>query len=92
MEEQIIMAEFKEIADTKKKNNGMVSRDAIAESLIDLCVKRCLKIKNSPGIFTDAKLVTEVNLVCKTMQKLFHYPNDLIYGLIIPNIRTKINR
>jgi hypothetical protein len=91
MEEQVILAEFKLIADTRKKNDGMVSRQAIVESLELLCVNRCKKLKNSnPTLFTDAKLVNEVNLVCRTMQKMFQYPDDLITQLILPNVRVKI--
>jgi hypothetical protein len=93
MKEEAVLYEFKIIADKKKKPNGMVSRLDIAESLIELCVKRCLTIKsNNSNQLSDFQIKEEVYFVCRTMQKvLFHYPNEMISEYILPNVKARLS-
>ncbi|MDP3399034.1 MAG: hypothetical protein Q8S23_07790 [Bacteroidales bacterium] len=93
MKEEVILSEFKIIADKKKKSNGMVSRQEIINSLIELCVNRCLSIKNeNHNQLTDFQIKEEVFLVCRTMQKMFQYPNEMISEFILPNVKIQLKR
>ncbi|MEA5081586.1 MAG: hypothetical protein VB024_08200 [Dysgonamonadaceae bacterium] len=93
MKEEAVFSQFKVIADKKKKPNGMVSRQDIINSLIELCVKQCLMIKNeNRNQLSDFQIKEEVFFVCRTMQKMFQYPNEMITEFILPNVKTQLSR
>jgi hypothetical protein len=93
MKEEAIYSQFKIIADKKKKPDGMVSRQDIINSLIELCVNRCLSIRNdNHNQLTDFQIKEEVFFVCRTMQRMFQYPNEIISEYILPNVKTKLSR
>lgn len=93
MNEEAIFFQFKIIADKKKKPNGMASRVDIISSIIELCVERCLSIKNeNPNHLIEFKIKEEVIYICRTLQKRFQYPDEMITEFIMPNVKKKLGR
>lgn len=91
MKEEDVFTQFKIIADKKKKTNGMVSRQDIMNSVIELSVSRCLSIKNgSPGQLTEYRIKEEVFFISRTMQKMFQYPDEMIADFILPNVKRQL--
>lgn len=71
----------------------MVSRQDIINSLIELCVNRCLSIKNeNHHQLTDFQIAEEVFFVSRTMQKMFQFPNEMISEYILPNVKMRLFR
>ena len=91
MKEEDVFSQFKIIADKKKKANGMVSRQDIVNSVIELSVNRCLSIKNeNPSQLTEFRIKKEVLFISKIMQRMFKYPNEMITDFILPNVKRQL--
>ncbi|PZX20119.1 hypothetical protein LX69_00572 [Breznakibacter xylanolyticus] len=90
--ESIIMSDFHKIVDTKKVN-GMLSRTAMIESVGLLCLQRCIEIRQKQSaFFSEERVDYEISLVCKTIQKQFPFPNEIIGEWILPKVKEGLKR